>query len=157
MQAHSRVRRFGLLRGPGADAKGGVVTPGETLMEIVPQDRALVIEGKALPTDADDLAPGMITQIRFTALQERNLPILFGKISKVSADSFEDERTGMRFFNIQLIVPPGELAKLRQVRKDGGLRAGLPVDIMIPLRKRTALAYLLEPLGQTLWMAGREN
>ncbi|ALH79663.1 HlyD family type I secretion periplasmic adaptor subunit [Sphingopyxis macrogoltabida] len=136
---------------------GGVVTPGETLMEIVPQDRMLVIEGKALPTDADDLAPGMTTQIRFTALQERNLPILVGKISKVSADSFEDERTGMRFFNIQLLVPPSELAKLRQVRRDGGLRAGLPVDIMIPLRKRTALAYLVEPLGQTLWMAGREN
>src|SRR3546814_10351776 len=70
---------------------GGVVSAGETLMEIVPQDRALVIDGKASPTDADDLAPGMETQIRFTALQERNLPILVGQISKISADSFEDE------------------------------------------------------------------
>src|SRR3546814_6650524 len=43
---------------------GGVVSAGETLMEIVPQDRALVIDGKASPTDADDLAPGMETQIR---------------------------------------------------------------------------------------------
>ncbi|MGH6632964.1 MAG: hypothetical protein ACREBX_09200 [Sphingopyxis sp.] len=43
------------------------------------------------------------------------------------------------------------------MREDGGLRAGLPVDIMIPLRKRTALSYLIEPLTQTLWMAGREN
>src|SRR3546814_19525348 len=55
---------------------GGVVSAGETLMEIVPQDRALVIDGTASPTDADDLAPGMETQIRFTALQERNLPLL---------------------------------------------------------------------------------
>lgn len=136
---------------------GGVVTAGDTLMEIVPQDRALVIEGKASPTDADDLAPGMETQIRFTALQERNLPILIGRISKVSADSFEDQRTGMRFFNIELLVPPSEIDKLKRVRRDGGLRAGLPVDIMIPLRKRTALSYLVEPLTQTLWRAGREN
>ena len=136
---------------------GGVVSAGETLMEIVPQDRALVIDGKASPTDADDLAPGMETQIRFTALQERNLPILVGQISKISADSFEDERSGMRYFKIELVVPPSELAKLRRIRRDGGLRAGLPVDIMIPLRKRTALSYLIEPLTQTLWMAGREN
>ena len=136
---------------------GGVVSAGDTLMEIVPQDRTLVIDGKASPTDADDLAPGMQTQIRFTALQERNLPILVGQISKISADSFEDERSGMRYFKIELVVPPSELAKLRRVREDGGLRAGLPVDIMIPLRKRTALSYLIEPLTQTLWMAGREN
>ena len=136
---------------------GGVVAAGETLMEIVPQDRALVIDGKASPTDADDLMPGMKTQIRFTALQERNLPILAGQISKISADSFEEERSGLRYFKIELVVPPSELAKLRRFREDGGLRAGLPVDIMIPLRKRTALSYLIEPLTQTLWMAGREN
>jgi HlyD family secretion protein len=136
---------------------GGVVAAGDTLMEIVPQDRALVIEGKASPTDADDLTPGMETQIRFTALQERNLPILVGRISKVSADSFEDPRTGQRFFKIELVVPPSERDKLRKVRQDGGLRAGLPVDIIIPLRKRTALSYLVEPLAQVLWLAGREN
>src|SRR3546814_1559175 len=91
-------------------------------MEIVPQDRALVIDGKASPTDADDLAPGMETQIRFTALQERNLPILVGQISKISADSFEDERSGIRYFKIELVVPPSELAKHRRIRRDGGDR-----------------------------------
>src|SRR3546814_16560653 len=126
-------------------------------MEIVPQDRALVIDGKASPTDADDLAPGMETQIRFTALQERNLPILVGQISKISADSFEDERSGIRYFKIELVVPPRELAKLLSIRRDGGLRAGLPVDIMIPLGQRTALPFLLEPLTQTLLLRGRAN
>lgn len=136
---------------------GGVAAAGQTLMEIVPQDRALVIEGKSAPTDADDLRRGMATQVRFSALQERNMPILMGRISKISADSFEDERTGAHFFRIEVIVPPAELAKLRLIRSDGGLRAGLPVEIMIPLRKRTALTYLIEPLTQSLWMAGREN
>jgi HlyD family type I secretion membrane fusion protein len=136
---------------------GGVVAAGDTIMEIVPQDRALVVEGRVSPTDADDLTVGMETQVRFTALQERNLPILNGRISKVSADSFEDERTGGRFFRIEVVVPPRERARLLAIRADGGLRAGLPADIMIPLRKRTALSYLVEPLVQTLWLAGREN
>lgn len=136
---------------------GGVVAAGETLMEIVPQDRALVIDGKVSPTDADDLTVGMETQVRFSGLQERNLPILRGNIAKVSADGFEDEKTGIRYFRIEVVVPPSELAKIRAVRHDGGVRAGLPAEVMIPLRKRTALTYLVEPLTQTLWRAGREH
>ena len=136
---------------------GGVVAAGDTLMEIVPQDRVLVIEGKALPTDADDLVPGMETQVRFSALQERNLPILMGRLTKVSADSFEDERKGMRYFRIEAVVPPSELAKLELFRRGGGLSAGLPAEIMISLRKRIALEYLVEPMTQCLWHAGREN
>ncbi|NTZ43381.1 HlyD family type I secretion periplasmic adaptor subunit [Altererythrobacter sp. SALINAS58] len=136
---------------------GGVVAPGETLMEIVPQDRRLLIEAKASPTDADDLVVGMDTQIRFPALQERNMPILEGEIANVSADSFEDERTGERFFRIQVEVPPHELAVIREFREDGGLRPGLPAEVMVPLRKRSALSYLTEPLTQTLWRAGREH
>lgn len=136
---------------------GGVVAAGETVMEIVPQDRALVVEARAAPTDADDLKIGMKTQVRFSALQERNLPILNGTISKVSADSFEDERSGVRYFEMEVIVPPSEIDRIRRVRADPGLRPGLPADVMVPLRKRSALDYLLEPLSQTVWRAGRES
>lgn len=136
---------------------GGVVAAGATIMEIVPQDRALVVEAKAAPTDADDLRVGMKTQVRFSALQERNLPILEGAVTRVSADSFEDERTGARYFEIEIVVPPTELDKIRQIRGDTGLRAGLPAEVLVPLRSRSALSYLLEPLTQTLWRAGREH
>ena len=136
---------------------GGVVSAGDVLMEIVPQDRALVIEGKVSPTDADDLSPGMTTQVRFSALQERNLPILKGQLTKISADSFEDQRSGTQYFKIEAVVPPGELAKLDLIRRGGALKAGLPAQVLIPLRKRTALDYLIEPLTQSLWKAGREH
>ncbi len=136
---------------------GGVVAPGQMLMEIVPQDKALVIEAKASPTDADDLKSGMATQVRFNALQERNLPLLHGKISKVSADSFEDDRTGQRHFKIEVVVSPEELDKIRAVRGNTGIKAGLPADVFVPMRKRTALGYLLDPLSQMLWLSGREH
>lgn len=137
--------------------EGGVVIAGDTLMEIVPSDRRLVIEAKAAPTDADDLTIGMTTQIRFPALQEKDLPILDGQISKVSADSFEDQRTGAHYFEIEVMVPPESLEKLKEFRSDGGIRAGLPAQVIVPLRKRTALGYLLEPLSSTFWKVGREH
>jgi HlyD family type I secretion membrane fusion protein len=137
---------------------GGVVAPGDTLMEIVPQDRNLVVEAKIAPNDADDLAVGQETQVKFSALHERSIPMLTGRITQLSADSFTDERTNQRYFRAEISVPESELAKIRAVRgQHTGLQAGLPVEIMVPLAKRTALAYLLEPLTQTLWRAGREH
>ena len=137
--------------------EGGVVIAGDTLMEIVPSDRSLVIEAKAAPTDADDLTIGMTTQIRFPALQEKDLPIIEGQISKISADSFEDQRTGTHYFEIEVMVPLESLDKLKEFRADGGMRAGLPAQVVVPLRKRTALGYLLEPLSSTFWKVGREQ
>lgn len=136
---------------------GGVVAPGEMLMEIVPQNKALVVSAKAAPTDADDLVVGMETQVRFSGIQERSLPILKGTLTKVSADSLEDQRTGLQYFELEITVPPEELARIAALRGENGLRAGMPAEVMIPLRKRTALGYLIEPLTQTLWKAGREH
>lgn len=152
-----RAPSGGKVVGLTAFTVGGVVAAGSTIMEIVPQDRALVVEARAAPTDADDLKIGMATQVRFPAIQERNLPILMGAVSRVSADSFEDDRTGARYFEVEVTVPPEELDKIRRLRGEAGLRAGLPAQVLVPLRRRSALNYLLEPLTQTLWRAGRQH
>lgn len=156
-QSIIRAPTGGKVVGLTAFTVGGVVAAGSTIMEIVPQDRALVIEAKAAPTDAGDLKIGMATQVRFPAIKERNLPILKGAVSRVSADSFEDERTGARYFEIEVTVPPQELEKIRRLRGETGLRAGLPAEVLVPLRRRSALTYLLEPLTQTLWRSGRQH
>jgi HlyD family secretion protein len=156
-RAKIRATATGKVVGLKIHTVGGVVTAGETMMEIVPQNRALVIEAKASPNDADDLKVGMDTQVRFSGLQEKTIPVLHGNISKVSADSFEDERTGMRHFMIEVMVPADELGKIRQARGNMGLQAGVPAEVVVPLRKRTAFTYLTEPLTQMLWLAGREN
>jgi HlyD family secretion protein len=137
---------------------GGVAAPGSTLMEIVPQDRALVIQANVSPADADDLRIGQTTQIRFTSLHERDLPILKGKLTKLSADSFLDEASGQRYFRAEVSVPPAEMDRIRKARGPRtGLQAGLPVEVLVPLRKRSALDYLVEPLLQTFWRSGREH
>lgn len=136
---------------------GGVVQPGQTLMEIVPAEASLIIEAEVAPADADDLRVGQRTEVRFTAFRERRLPILRGELTGISADSFQDERTGRAFFRITVAVPPEELARIEAARGgDAGLRPGLPVEVVVPQRKRTALQYFLEPLTQNLWRSFRE-
>lgn len=156
-RAMVRSPASGKIVGLNVHTVGGVVAPGERLMEVVPQNRALVVEARASPNDADDLRVGMRTQVRFSALQERNMPVLSGAVGKVSADSFEDDRTGQRYFKIEVIVPPDQLAKIKAVRGDTGIRAGIPADVFVPMRKRTALGYLLDPVTQLFWLSGREH
>jgi len=157
-RATLRAPSGGKVVGLNVFTVGGVVAPGQTLMEIVPQDRRLVIQAKVSPNDADDLKPGQKTQIRFTSLHERDLPLLNGTLTELSADSFTDEKTGVQYFRAEVAAPPEELDKIRKVRgAQSGLQAGLPVEVLIPLRKRSALAYLVEPLFQTFWRMGREH
>jgi HlyD family type I secretion membrane fusion protein len=137
---------------------GGVVSPGQVLMEVVPGDKALVIQAMVNPNDADDLKIGQETQVRFTSLHERGLPILHGVLTKISADSFQDEKSGQRYFRSEVSVPESELAKIRKVRgAQSAITPGLPVEVIVPLRKRSALTYLTEPLLQTFWRTGREH
>lgn len=156
-RAQVRAPATGQVVGLTVFTVGGVVQPGQVLMEIVPEEANLVVEAEVAPTDADDLRIGQETEVRFTAFRERDLPILHGELTAVSADSFVDERTGRSFFRITVVVPPDELAKVEAVRgQDTGLRPGLPVEVVVPLRKRTALQYFLEPLTQSLWRSFRE-
>ncbi len=137
---------------------GGVVGPGDVLMQIVPVDRELVIDAKVNPNDADDVKAEMVAQIRFPALQERNLPVLEGLVTKISADRLTDERTGIDYFDAEIRVPPSQMKILDNLREgENPLKPGLPAEVVIPLRKRTVFEYLTEPLTQMLWLAGREE
>jgi HlyD family type I secretion membrane fusion protein len=135
---------------------GGVVAPGQTLMEIVPTRAELIIKARVSPNDADDLVPGQKTEIRIPAFHQRNMPIIEGRITEISADSFVEEKTGQRFFTAEVTVPPSEMAKILKARgAEGGLKPGLPVEVVVPLKKRTALQYFFEPLEQSFWRSFR--
>jgi HlyD family secretion protein len=76
---------------------GAVVAPGQTVLEIVPDHAPLIMRAQISPADADDLHVGQTAEVRITALHERDIPILNGKVTFLSADSFSDERTGMPY------------------------------------------------------------
>ncbi|HMI41507.1 MAG TPA: HlyD family type I secretion periplasmic adaptor subunit [Sphingomicrobium sp.] len=137
---------------------GGVIAAGQTLMDIVPDKADLVVGARVSIDDADDLRIGQQAQVRFQSLHERNIPIIFGQLTKLSADSLSDEKSGVSYYTAEVRVPHDQLAKLEMMRgKDFALRAGAPVAVLIPLKKRTALQYAFEPLTETMWKAFREH
>jgi HlyD family secretion protein len=137
---------------------GGVISPGQRLMDVVPDRAALDVEGRLTVNDGDDVVPGQTAFVRFDSLNERSLPPLEGTVTRVSADSFTDEKTGESYFTASVEVKPSQLALLKEVRgPDFQLRAGMPVSIEIPVRRRTALQYMLEPLTAAMRKAGREH
>jgi HlyD family secretion protein len=156
---HSQVRApaTGQVVGLQVFTVGGVVTPGQKLMDIVPDGKELVIQAQLSPTDADDVYAGQKAQIRFASVHNRTLPLFTGTVRTVSADSFSDEKTGRSFFRVELVVPEAELNRVRSVLGNGELRPGLPVEAVLTVRKRTALQYLLEPLTGALWRSGHED
>jgi len=154
--ARSEVRSpaSGQVVGLTIFTQGGVIQPGQTLMEIVPDEASQVIVAQVSPNDIDNLKLGQTTEVKFPGLRDRNPPTIHGRLTRISADSFTVEQTGASFFRIEIVVPPAELSKLG--RAADTLRPGAPVEVVVLLRKRTALTYLLEPLTNNLWRSGSE-
>jgi HlyD family secretion protein len=136
----------GIVVGLTVFTRGGVIAPGQKLLDIVPDRTPLTIEARLSVEDADDVRPKQKAFVRFATLHETSLPALEGVVTRVSADSLVDERTGDSFYTAEVSVPLKELGKIDELRGADTLRAGIPVSIEIPLRKRTALAYAFEPL-----------
>ncbi|MFM9976638.1 MAG: HlyD family type I secretion periplasmic adaptor subunit [Sphingomonadaceae bacterium] len=153
-----RAPASGRVVGLSVFTVGGVVAPGQTLMQVVPQDRELVIKARIAPDDVDDLATGMATKVRFPTIRSSNTPTLEGSLVAFSADSLTDERTGAVFFEGEVRVPTSELRKITDLSSTSSpIRPGLPAEVLIPIAKRTVLGYLLEPLTRSLWRSGREH
>jgi HlyD family secretion protein len=148
----------GVVVGLTVHTVGGVVRPGERLLDIVPAQGELVVEAQVRPEDADGLAPNQSAEVRISAFHGRNLPIIHGRVRTVSADRLTDERTGRGYFLAEVVVPPAEIQRLASPQSgERRLRAGLPAQIVVPVRKRTALQFLLEPLNQALWRSMRQQ
>ena len=132
---------------------GGVIGPGEPIMDIVPENDELVIEAQVQPIDIDVVQTGLKAQVTLTAFKQRTTPTLDGRVSYVSADSLTDPRTGLPYFSTRIEIPADEMERL------GGLELnpGMPAQVMIVTGERTAFQYLFDPLRESMQRAFREE
>jgi protease secretion system membrane fusion protein len=128
--------------------KGAVVSPGVKLMEIVPSEELLVVEAKIMPQLIDRIHKGLQAQVRFTALNQRTTPVVYGEVEWVSADKIPttDQMTmrqvqGDGYYTAKIRINPEELKKLG----DQQLTPGMPADVIIKTGRRTFMSYLLKP------------
>ena len=133
---------------------GGVIGPGEPILDIVPRDDDMLIDARVSPIDIDVVHQGLTAQVVLSAYKQRNLPRIDGTVRTVSADSLLDEVTGQPYFLARVEVPHEQLQGLDE---DISLSPGMPAEVMIMTGERTALDYILEPFVDTLRRSFREN
>jgi HlyD family type I secretion membrane fusion protein len=132
---------------------GGVVTPAEVLVTIVPHDADLKVEAKLAPTSIDQVDEGQLARLRFTSFNQRITPELVGRVVHVSPAATRDAATGKSFFSAAIEVTDEELGKLPSRR----LLPGMPVEVYVQTEDRTALSYLTKPLTDQFSRALRER
>jgi HlyD family secretion protein len=132
---------------------GGVISPGEQIMLIVPDADALAVEVKIAPRDIDQVYVGQAASMRFAAFDQKTTPEIEGEVSLVSADLVQEQRTGMSYYTARVLLNPEEVARLGNAK----LLPGMPVDVFIKTPGRTALSYLIKPLRDQAERAFKER
>jgi HlyD family secretion protein len=131
----------------------GVVAPGETIMQIVPQSSELVIEARVRPQDIDEIAEGQSAIVRFTAFNQRNAMQADAEVIHVAADASQQAPDLPPSFAVRLRLPAGQVDMLGDLK----LKPGMPADVFIQTRERTPLSYLLQPLSDQIARSFRES
>ena len=130
---------------------GGVVKPGEVMLQVIPDQDALIIQAHVSPHDMDRMRAGMRAEVRFTSFKSSLLPIISGRVESVSRDRLVDEATHQPYFLAQVVVEdiPEELRD--------HIVAGMPADLVFATGERTVLNYLIRPLQDRMNSAFRER
>ena len=132
---------------------GGVVTPGEPIMLIVPEQDELTVEARIPPQEIDQLRVGQHATLRFSTFNQRTTPEINGWVSRISADVTQDQKSGATYYIARLTMPAAEVARLGEVK----LIPGMPVEVFIQTDQRTVMSYLVKPLQDQIAKAFRER
>jgi HlyD family secretion protein len=151
--ANDQLRRIeirapvaGLVHELAVHTIGGVVAPGETMMEIVPETDNLVIEAHLPPQDIDQVQLGQTTHVRFPAFNQRTTPQLVGLVSYVSADLSRDKQSNATYYTVKVTMTASERRRLGDLQ----LVAGMPAEAFLQTTSRTMLSYLFKPITEQL-------
>lgn len=126
--------------------KGGVIRPGQPILDIVPADEELVIEARVNTTDVEKLRIGQQTNVRLTAFDQSDVPEASGQIIDLSADSLRDERTGSEYYVAKVRLDDEQNSTVQGL----SFVPGMPADVFIKTGERTAISYLVQPFTERL-------
>lgn len=132
---------------------GGVVRPGDPILDLVPASDSLMVRAKISPLDADRVTTDMEAEIRFPSFRTLGLPVIRGKIIAISHDRLIDDITKDPYFDAQIRVDRKDLPEAIA----GKLSAGMPTDVIVPTGERTVFTYLVTPLIERFYTSMRER
>ncbi|NWG91054.1 MAG: HlyD family type I secretion periplasmic adaptor subunit [Parvularculaceae bacterium] len=133
---------------------GGVVQPGQTIVEVVPHGDTPLVEAKIKPADIGFLRVGQAARVKVSAYDSSTYGAIDGTIETISPDAIENEKDGQRHFLITV-----RLADEAFRTKDGALplMPGMAAEVDVLNGKRTVLAYMLKPIAEVSNKALQED
>lgn len=134
---------------------GGVLRPGEPIMDIVPADARFLVQARISPADIDVVRPGLPAEVRLSALSARTTPTLPGQVVHVSADVLNDPNARVSYYEAHIRLMPG--AEDSDTPDLSVLYPGMPVEVMVITGRRTMVEYLTQPITDLFARAFRES
>lgn len=150
LRADLRAPVAGVVVGLSVATLGGVVAPGEPILDIVPSSAVLVAEAQVLPADRERLAAGMASEVRLPGLEGRAASSLVGTVSQISADRIVALGAAEDDGHYRMTVA------LTGTEPGVSLAPGMPITVVVPTAPRTVIDYLLSPLRDAIARSMRE-
>lgn len=143
----------GIVHNLAITTVGGVVSPVNPIMEIIPSDTALIVEARVEPANIDQVYVGQKTDVRMSAFNARTTPELIGTVISVGAATNIDQVTGLPYYTIKVEVGPDQLKRLNGQT----LIPGMPAEAFMQTEQRSVWNYLIKPASDQFSRALREE
>ena len=133
--------------------RGGVIGPGQPVLDIVPSNEKIVVSARLNANDIDMVHPGLKAEVKLTPFKARVLPGLKGVVREVSPDAIFDEEAKQLYYKVKIEIEPGELKHFPDVK----LTSGMPTEVFIDLGSNSLIQYFLQPMIDSFHRAFRES
>ncbi len=143
----------GQVVGLAVQTVGGVIQPGQKLMDIVPANEALTLEAQVAPHLIDRVHAELPVDVRFSSFAHSPQLVVEGKVVSVSGDLLTDQHSGVSYFLARVQVTPEGLKTLGKRQ----LQPGMPVEVVFKTGERSLLTYLLHPLTKRVSASMKEE
>ena len=134
---------------------GGVIPPGQRILDVVPQKQSLILEARIPPNLIDSVKPGLLADVRFSAFAHSPQLVVQGEVISVSGDLLAEQTAQgvMSYFLARVQITPEGLKKLGRHQ----IQPGMPAEVVIVTGQRTVLTYLLHPLTRRFSASMKEQ
>lgn len=148
-----RAPAEGQVVGLVAQTVGGVIAPGQKLMDIVPQNETLLLETRVPPHMIDRVQPGKEADVRFSSFAHSPALVVRGRVDSVSSDLITEPQTNVSYYLARISLTPEGMKELGKRQ----MQAGMPAEVVIKTGERTMLTYLLHPLLKRMAASMKEE
>ncbi|MGM3161539.1 HlyD family type I secretion periplasmic adaptor subunit [Dickeya undicola] len=133
--------------------EGGVIAPGQVMMEIVPEDQPLLVDGRIPVEMVDKVWSGLPVELQFTAFSQSTTPRVPGTVTLLSADRLVDEKDGTPYYSLRIQVSEEGKRSLHGLE----IKPGMPVQGFVRTGERSFINYLFKPLMDRMHLALTEE